>query len=567
MARTKRKVNILHPVTRPEVPRQRIYRTGGYIRLSVEDSGKPGADTIDAQRELVMDYISSQSDMQLYDIYCDNGRSGTNFDRPGFERLMEDVRTGKVDCIVVKDLSRFGRNYKETGNYLERIFPFLDVRFIAVNDHFDTLTAERGSEGYIVPLKNIMNEVYSRDISRKSSSALLTKRQNGEFIGSWAPYGYQKCADDHHRLEPNAETAPVVQMIFQLRRSGISYMQIARQLNNQGIPSPTRYHYLKGDCKSERLANSVWKTAMIKKILFDEVYLGHMVQGRRRSDFANGQKERLVPKSDWIIVRNTHKAIIDEETFSAVQKIAESCRTAYQERVGKFDALGTIPNIFKGLVFCADCKYLMTRYKNVVQNGTKRYYSFICRTRTENTDACSSKNLHEAELREILWDTLQHEIALADDLRKLVQQYNRSAGAVSRENTLHRETAAAQQVLDRAKMLHDGLFQNYADKLVTEQEYVEMRAQYRSDMERARARLKELEQQRQAEECRTSQNPWLIACGQFQMETELTEDMVHALIDRIEVDSYNHVTVILRYRDEYNTLLQLLQDSGEAALV
>lgn len=209
----------------------------------------------------------------------------------------------------------------------------------------------------------------------------------------------------------------------------------------------------------------------------------------------------------------------------------------------------------------------MTRYKNVVQNGTKRYYNFICRTRTENTDACSSKNLHEEELREILWDTLQHEIALADDLRKLVQQYNRSAGAVSREDTLHRETAAAQQVLDRAKMLHDGLFQNYADKLVTEQEYVEMRAQYRLDMERARARLKELEQQRQAEECRTSQNPWLIACGQFQMETELTEDMVHALIDRIEVDSYNHVTVILRYRDEYHTLLQLLQDSGEAAMV
>lgn len=147
MARTKRKVNILHPVTRPEVPRQRIYRTGGYIRLSVEDSGKPGADTIQAQTELVLDYIQSQPDMELFELYCDNGRTGTNFERPAFERLMEAVRGGKVDCIVVKDLSRFGRNYKETGNYLERIFPFLDVRFVAVNDSFDTLTAERTQDG------------------------------------------------------------------------------------------------------------------------------------------------------------------------------------------------------------------------------------------------------------------------------------------------------------------------------------------------------------------------------------------------------------------------------------
>ena len=210
MARTKRKVNPLLPVPAQEAPKVRIYQTAGYVRLSVEDSGKPGADTIEAQKELVLGCSEAQEDMQFCGLYCDNGRTGTNFERPDFERLMEDVRSGKIDCIVVKDLSRFGRNYKETGNYLERIFPFLDVRFVAVNDNFDTLTAERTADGYIVPLKNIINEVYSKDIGRKSRSALVTKQQKGEFIGAWAAYGYQKCASDPHRIEPDLETAPVV---------------------------------------------------------------------------------------------------------------------------------------------------------------------------------------------------------------------------------------------------------------------------------------------------------------------------------------------------------------------
>ena len=181
MARTKRKVNYVQPAIETiSAPVSQVYRAGGYVRLSVEDSGKPGADTIYAQKDLVLKYIESQPDMTCCGMYCDNGRTGTNFERPEFERLMTDIREGKIDCIVVKDLSRFGRNYLETGNYLERIFPFLNVRFIAVNDNFDTLTAERNTDGYIVPLKNIINGAYSRDISRKSSSALATKQRKGE---------------------------------------------------------------------------------------------------------------------------------------------------------------------------------------------------------------------------------------------------------------------------------------------------------------------------------------------------------------------------------------------------
>ncbi len=244
MARTKRKVNPLLPVSAPAASERRIYRTCGYARLSVEDSGKPGADTIEAQKELIQNYIDAQPDMKLINIFCDNGWTGMNFNRPAFEAMMDEVRAGKIDCIVVKDLSRFGRNYLETGNYLERIFPFLDVRFVAVNDNFDTLTAERSSDGYIIPLKNIINAAYSKDISRKVSSAFTAKRQNGEFIGAWAAYGYHKCADNPRRIEPDEETAPIVKDIFQWRLSGMSANKIARRLNDAGIPSPSRFLYI-----------------------------------------------------------------------------------------------------------------------------------------------------------------------------------------------------------------------------------------------------------------------------------------------------------------------------------
>ncbi len=234
---------------------------------------------------------------------------------------MQDVKSGAIDCIVVKDLSRFGRNYLETGNYLERIFPFAGVRFIAIADHLDTL--EYGmADGYLAPLKNIINEAYSRDISQKASSALAVRQRRGEFIGAWACYGYRKCAWDPHKIEPDEETAPVVADIFQMRLSGMGYGQIARILNSRGIPSPSHYHYLKGDIHCSRYTQVLWQGQMVKKILSSQVYLGHMVQGCRRGHFYKREKQKRLPESEWAIVYHTHKPIIDEETYRTVQEIA-----------------------------------------------------------------------------------------------------------------------------------------------------------------------------------------------------------------------------------------------------
>ncbi len=562
MARTKRKVNPVILTVPQEKAKTRTYRTGGYVRLSVEDSGKPGADTIETQKAQILSFIEQQPDMAFCEMFCDNGRSGTNFERPAFEHLMDEIRSGKIDCIVVKDLSRFGRNYLETGIYLERLFPYLNVRFIAINDHFDTLTAERSKDGYIIPLKNMINEAYSKDISRKSSSALTTKRRNGEFIGSWAPYGYQKSAADRHKLEINEETAPVVRMIFQWRLSGVSYLQIARQLNEQGIPAPAKYHYMKGEMKSERLAQSVWHVPMVKKILFSEVYIGNMVQGRHQNVLSEGRKMKPVPREQWMIVPGTHEPLIDEETFYAVQEIAAKDQAVYQERRGTYDELGTIPNMFRGLIFCADCKRPMVRYKNVSAKAKNRYYTYICVTHMENPTACPLKGLHETQLMEILWDTLKQEIALAGNMEKMARKYSRSERAAGMEASFDQEMAYAQRAFDRAWRLHDSLYQSYVDQLVTEQEYVSMRQQYRTDMEQAKIRLEEIKQRKEELLQKTAGNPWLAACGSFRGEKALSEEMAHALVERVEVDAENRLSIRLRYRDEYQSLVKILEEAS-----
>lgn len=411
MARTKRKGNPWAPGSVQGTSKQRIYRAGGYVRLSIEDGGRSGADTIENQKELVRGYIESRSDMVFAGLYCDNGRTGTDFSRPEFERMMQDVKTGKIDCIVVKDLSRFGRNYKETGNYLERVFPFLDVRFVAVSDQFDSSDARQSADGYLIPLKNIINEAYSRDISRKISSGYAVKQRRGEFTGTWAAYGYQKCEDDPHRIEPNQETALVVQAIFRQRISGMSYTQIARELNRQGIASPARYHYLKGDTKSERYAHAEWSPKVVADILLNEVYIGHIVQGRRRQSFSEGKKQQLQPQTEWSVVRNTHEPLIDEDTFRKVQKAAKCSKASYWESYGKRPST---PNILKGFVYCADCGRRMTRFKSVINKGTKAVYSYVCRSHTRDPLSCPLKNMPESKLIEILWDILKRQFALTD---------------------------------------------------------------------------------------------------------------------------------------------------------
>lgn len=308
-----------------------------YIRLSKEDSGKKNQNTVENQIALLEDYVKDKPDMEIYDIYIDNGFSGTNFQRPAFHKMMEDVGKNVINCIVVKDLSRFGRSYLEIGDYLEKIFPFLNIRFISVTDNFDTFAlAARGngvSQGIEIPLKNIINEVYAKDISRKVGSALENKKKRGLCHGGMAPYGYAKSKTEKGKYEVDEEAAKVVRYIFELRAQGYGYSSIVKLLNEKGIKSPSAYRFEKGIVKNEQMKDVLWKIYAIEDMLRDEVYLGSMVRGKTHSALYKGEKRHHVPREDWIVVPGTHEAIVSKEIFAAAQAVNEKRKQKTRSRI------------------------------------------------------------------------------------------------------------------------------------------------------------------------------------------------------------------------------------------
>ncbi len=572
MARTKRRVNPqqrLDAAQETERKEQRIYHAAGYARLSLEDSGRPGADTIESQKELVRRYIEEQPDMEFTTMHCGNGHTGTSFSRPGFDGLMQDVKNGKIDCIVVKDLSRFGRNYQEAGKYIEQIFPFMGVRFVALTDNFDTLHAERTGDGYIVPLKNMLNEMYSRDMSKKVGAALREKQKRGELVGAaWAAYGYRKCADDPHRIEPDEETAPVVREIFNMRLQGMSYNKLARELNRRGIPAPSRYHYLKGDTKCARYAHVTWQPQVISRILCNEVYLGHMVQGRWHRSVFQEKRFHAASEQELVIVRGTHEPLVDEIIFSIVQEMAARQKAGYLEGIKKNDGLQKKPNILRKLVFCAECGKAMAYRGKVWNNGKKKlcYYSYICQSHERDIESCHVKSIREDTLLEMLWEILKKHTGLAEKLYVKASEVCSSAEWEAENAAIVRKCINAGKELARLRMLYDSLYPMYADeKALTEQEYMQMKQDYRIRIEQTEKTLETMEEKKRERAVRIEENPWLKACRAYREETGITEDMAHALISRVEVHADKSISVSFSWQDEFQKLVEALDMEGGAS--
>lgn len=364
------------------------YKTAVYARLSTEDLNE---DTLDNQIYLLKSFVGEKTDMVLVDIYADNGFSGTNFERPEFTRLMNDVKTGKVNCIVVKDLSRLGRNYIETGNLIENVFPFLNVRFIAVTDNFDT-NEGGGVENMVASFKNLVNDVYAKDISRKIITAFRTKQKNGEYIGLVAPYGYLKSAENKNKFVIDEKTAPAVKKIFELYASGYGLDRIARIMNESDYDCPRKYRYSIGITKSDRYKNSKWGRTTINTILTNRAYIGDMVQGKVKQELCNNIVMHYTNKDDWIVVEGTHEAIIERNLFFEVQDILEKKKTeqAVRRKNSKSREYKE-ENLLKGRIKCGCCGKSMNLAQNVRGNSISR--SYYCSGYKELREAvCTNKN-------------------------------------------------------------------------------------------------------------------------------------------------------------------------------
>lgn len=532
------------------------YLAVGYARLSIfETRDRADSEALQNQKELLRQYIENTPELQLFGIFEDNGQTGTNFERVGFETMMETVRSGKANCIVVKDLSRFGRDYVEAGNYLEHIFPLMGVRFISISDDYDSADATT-ADCLTVALKNMVNQMYSKDISRKSGSVLREKMRRGEFIGAFASYGYIKDPADGHRIVIDPEAAGVVREIFRRKLEGLGDTAITRWLNAAGVPSPGCYRYQKGIVLDKRFSRyKPWLVKSVKDILRNEVYLGHMVQGRRRSEFYAGRPDKRLPRDEWTVVEDTHEPIISREDFDAVQAICAERNAAYRARLGKYDHLGKRENILKGLVYCSDCGRPMVRYKQVTHSKSVAYY-YLCPNYAAMLErsGCSYKFLREDLLLDSLERVIQKEIEQAMDMTILAKHLSARASGKADRGALMLKKLNAQ--LERVEETRRNAMRDYLGGQMGQADYELLKECCMGEAEELKKQIFDLrEQQRYQAETLTEKNPWLAAFGRLSRSFCLTKELATSLIERITVYENNRVEVLLRFRDEREQLL------------
>jgi DNA invertase Pin-like site-specific DNA recombinase len=554
----------------PAVPGERIYKVALYVRLSVLDSGKKDSDTVETQEALLRRFIQGKPDFMLASVYIDNGETGVSFKRGEFERLMEDVRAGKIDCIIVKDLSRFGRNYIETGEYLEKIFPFLGVRFIAVNDGYDN-TSPSAADSLSMHLKNLVNDVYARDISAKICPVLREKQERGEFIGAWAAYGYVKSQQDKHRILVDRESASVVRDIFRWRLEGLSYQVICRRLTEQNIPSPSQYRYAKGWVRHEKWTNAPWRVQTIKGILCNEVYLGHMVQGRKRESLFQGHRQASVPKEQWIIVENTHERIIDRQTFEAVQRLNRQKTEEYRTKQDRFSEIKNTENILKGLVYCGDCGTNLVRYKNVRENKHTDpkfhvWYNYICPVHATDLTRCSFLSVPERDLLEAVNSAIKAQMITAMDMSKMLKAFVGKSSAQEEKDQLEIQIRQTEESLTKTVRYREQLYDDYADHLMNEQDYIYAQRRYKEQEASYQHQHEELKLTYQGiTEERDEDNPLLNSLLRFQNEAELTREMAVELVDKITVYGRESFRISFRFQDEYEQLKSRLSAERSVA--
>lgn len=539
-----------------------IYHTGIYLRLSVEDNGKKDADSMENQKNLLMEYVSARPYLMLTDIYMDNGFTGTDFERPEFNRMLQDARDGRINCIVVKDLSRLGRNYVEAGDYIEKVFPFLGIRFIAVNDHYDSDSLTSGDE-LGASLKNVVNDVYAKDISRKVGTAMKQKRLRGEYIGNYAPYGYLKDPQDKNHLIIDQEIAPIVVEIFELRAKGDGINTIARILNERDIPSPGRLRYERGIITNNNKKGSglLWSRHVLSDLLKNVVYIGNLAQGRSASCLYKGIPFHWTEESEWDLVENTHEAIISPELWKRVQEVTARKSREAKESHGKYANLPKRENPYGSLLRCADCGRVIKQvhaYNTSKRNGTSVYYNYKCPENIELGDtACPKKNIRAADLDEAVLATIRKQMEIFMDTQKILKELIAQEKETAKQEAPIARVKDIQKEIDRRKGLCTALYTDLKEGILTQDEYFYAKMRYQEEIDSLEKELQELKSIRgKASEAAQGEKKWEQLISKYYKAQTLNPAMMEAIVKEIKLYADNSISIEFRYMNEFEELLQ-----------
>lgn len=538
-------------VARPSVQ----WKAAEYLRISREDGDKEESDSIGTQKDITHEYVEQNEDIVFVDEYIDDGWTGTNFARPDFERMMADVKSGAVNCIIVKDLSRLGRNYILVGQYLEMIFPLLNIRFVSIVDHIDSVKDPASISNALVSFKNVMNDEYCRDISNKVRSSLDRKRGKGEFIGSFASYGYFKDPEDHHHLVIDPAAAEVVRDIFQWFLSGMSIIGIAKKLNQLGIPNPSMYKKQLGfnyKHPAGELCDGLWPDSSVKRILKNRIYTGDMVQNKTKIKSYKVHVCVAVPEENWVIVPNTHEAIISHEHFETVQQLLRRDMRA---------APGvTHVSIFGGFIRCADCRRAMAK-KTAVQ-PYKKYYYYVCQTfRKGNRDACTKHTIREEKLYQAVLATIQAQIKLAVSMDALLQDLKRKDVKGHKSSRLEAMLEARKKEHARVSQLKLDLYPDWKSGVISKGEYLALKERFDGQLAQIERSITSIKEEiKQYKETTAVENQFITHFTKHRNITELTREVIVELVEMIYVHEGGTITIEFKYQDEYQRLLDLLEE-------
>ena len=534
----------------------KTWKTALYIRLSKEDIEKRNESvSITNQRQILLEYLEAHPDLELVDIYIDDGYTGTDFDRPAWVRLKADIERGIADCVVVKDLNRFGRNYTEGGHLIDDYFARRGVRFIALNNGVDTTDDNMNAATRCISIgvTNVINESYSAMTSVSIRGTLDTHRRHGMFIGAFACYGYKKSPDDYHRLIIDEEAAEIVRMIYREFIGGKSIIGITKKLNSLGIPNPTLYKQQSGMKFASRGKNDgLWSDRTVRRILQNQMYIGNMVQGRNRTVSYKIHECKAVPKEDWIVVPNTHEPIIDRETFDKVQSLFNSHQRS--------SPVTNQTDLFSGLIRCADCGAVMSKKTNNMSYGVYRYYK--CTTKRKQ-GGCSNHTIRIDKLEEAVLVYLQTMISLAVEFDEVVKHLNDDSGS-KYPSAVESAIESKKAECDKCKKAMLDLYPDLKSDLITREEYIDLKASLTEKLSAIEKSIENLEKALQGSG-EAEQNSFVEHFKQYKNIDRLTRGMLIELVDSVAVCEDNRITIRIKYADEFEKLLEQIEKKVPAA--
>ena len=538
------------------------WSVGEYNRLSKEDGDKPESDSIQNQHSINqkhLDYLREQGEqIESVTVYSDDGYAGGNFNRPRYQDMIRDIECGKINCIIFKDNSRLGRNYPELGRLMEDYFPQKGVRVISVLNNLDSVKDPRGYCSAIVSFSNIVNDDYIRQLSIKIKCTLAMKRERGEFTGNYAPFGYQKDPDDHHKLVVDEEQAEIVRKIFDWYEGGMSANSIAKRLNAMQVMTPGDFKIRDG-CKSfitHDQKNSkirTWAVNTVATILKNEVYIGNMVQGKHKSASYRSKKMVLADESEWTVVEGTHEPIISDEQFAIVhERYARRTRVAPEK---------TQTYLLSGLIVCGQCGHTLNR---AVSQGYPRYR---CLTRTYAPDKCQCPSVKEDYLEELILQTVQSQIQRLVDVKEVIDAARQFKSTNGTKNEYMLALNKAKREQERLQDAQFHLYDDLQSGLLRREEYIRFRERYEAEIAVQEAKIEEMSQSLlQLKEARQQDDEFVAFFQKYGNIERLDRDTVNQLIQKVVFHDKQHIEVYFRFADQYEKLCSFANTIQEQAV-